>query len=305
MIVVAGVVAVRVARQFDSFPIPLVSSTTRQGEISLRLAGSGWTAARTLQRLGAETTFATYVGADELGQFAAQGLARDGLYGPTTLVCDTQPRSMILYDRQGRRCGASDLRSTPWLRYPPDIFRSAVDKGCTAAILTNIGFTRSLIPAALALAIPIATDLHLFDSIERNRDWLEAAHILARSHETLPESPENWIGRIWRTFGTEAVLVGCGDDGAVLGIRSAQRIWHIRGLAPRGVRFVGGAGDTLLAAFVRQYFTLGDPLTAARQAVLAAGWKVGGSPEEAPGISADDLAVLQHTTGLPAVTCLR
>lgn len=305
MIVVAGVVTVQVARGFDAFPIPFVSSTTRPGEISVRLAGTGWTVARTLQRLGDDVTFATYVGADQLGQLAVGGLLRHGLYGPTTLVCATQPRSMVLYDREGRRSGASDLRSTPDLRYPIAALESTLDEGCTAAVLTNIGFARPLISAAMDRNIPIATDVHLFDSIDYNRDWLHAAHILARSHETLRTTPESWIEEIWRAFGTEAVLVGCGRDGVVIGIRSMRRIWHVHAAPSRGVRFVGGAGDTLLAAFVHHYFTLGDPLAAARNAALAAGWKVGGGPEEEPGVPADRLAALREGHGLPAVRCLR
>lgn len=300
MIAVAGVVTVRIARQYDSFPIPFVSSTTH-GENSMRLAGSGYTAARTVQRLGSDVAFCTYVGADELGRLVVDGLAQTGLYGPATLVCESQPRAMVLYDRDGRRSGASDLRSTPELRYPADVFATAAG-GAEAAILSNIGFTRPLIPAALAHGIPIATDLHLCDSLEYNREWIEAAQIVARSHETLDERPERWIRRMWRVFGTEAVLVGCGADGAVLGIRSAERIWHVHGTAPRGVRFVGGAGDTLLGAFVRQYIASGEPLAAARDAVLAAGWKVGGGPDEEPGVSVDQLAALRENP--PSVTRL-
>src|SRR5207248_1246472 len=146
-----------------SFPIPFVAKNTNPGKISVRLAGTGWTAARTLQRLGRDVTFATYVGADTIGQFAAQGLLRHGLYGPATLVCADHPRAMVLYDNEGRRSGASDLRSTPHLRYPAALFRSIVDKNCAAAILTNIGFTRSLIPAVVDRGIPFATDLHMVD----------------------------------------------------------------------------------------------------------------------------------------------
>src|SRR5205823_10387697 len=142
-------------------------------------------------------TLATYVGADELGQFAAGGLLRRQLYGPTTLVCAAQPRAMVLYDRDGRRAGLTDLRTTPDLRYPVDIFTAAVDRGVhwDAAVLANIGFTRSLISAAADRDILIATDLHLVDATDSyyNRDWMRAAHILACSHEQLPTTPEKWV----------------------------------------------------------------------------------------------------------------
>jgi sugar/nucleoside kinase (ribokinase family) len=149
----------------------------------------------------------------------------------------------------------------------------------------------------VARGIPIATDLHLVDVVGNryNLDWLRAAHVVACSHEKLAGSPEDWIRVVWQTFGTEIVLVGCGADGAMLGVRADQRIWHVPASTPRGVRYASGAGDTLLGAFTHHYVALGDPVAAARSAVLCAGWKVGGTPDEEPGITHQRLAALvQH-----------
>lgn len=302
-IIVAGVVNVRVAHQVDAFPVPFLSSQRRRDGISVRLSGTGWTIACTAQRLGSDPIFATYVGADSLGQLAIQGLQERGLYGPTTLVCDAQPRALVLYDRDGRRANTSDLRSVPDLRYPVDVFASAMDSwpACHAAVLTNVGFTRSLIPAAVDRGIPIASDLHLVCDIEdiKNRDWMRVAHILACSHERLPVPPETWIRLLWQRFATEITLVGCGADGAVLGVRSARAIWRIPSLTPRGVTYTSGAGDTLLASFVHHYVTLGDPVAAAQHAVLTAGWKVGAHPDDEVGITSTDLRELRRLHGLP------
>jgi sugar/nucleoside kinase (ribokinase family) len=302
-VAVAGVINVRVARCCGSFPIPFVASSHDPGGISIRLSGTGWTVTRTLQQLGTEVTFATYVGADELGQVATLGLLRAGLYGPATLACDSQPRAMVLYDRDGGRAGTTDLRSTPDLEYPADTFRTAIDAGppVAMAVLSNIGFTRSLIPVVADRGIPIATDLHLVEWVDNryNRDWLRAAHVLACSHEQLRGSPTAWIRAVWQTFGTEIVLVGCGADGVLLGIRRGRRIWHIPAVAPRGIRYTSGAGDTLLASFVHHYVTGGNPVDAARNAVLCAGWKVGGIPDEEPGITRTRLESLRRTHGLP------
>jgi sugar/nucleoside kinase (ribokinase family) len=71
------------------------------------------------------------------------------------------------------------------------------------------------------------------------------------------------------------------------------------------VGFTGGAGDTLLAAFVHQYITRVDPVAAARFAVLAAGWKVGGPPDKEYGLSGSELAELAQTHGLPGAHRLR
>jgi sugar/nucleoside kinase (ribokinase family) len=252
--------------------------------------------------------FATYVGADELGRFVARGMARRGLYGRTTLVCAAQPRAMVLYDRDGRRAGATDLRCTPDLHYPVATFEAAVDGSpCAAAVLTNIGFTRPLLGVASERGIPIVTDLHLVAALDDayNADWMSVAHVLACSHERLPVAPAHWVRAVWRRFGTELVLVGCGRNGAVVGVRATGRIWHVPACAPRGVRYTSGAGDTLLASFVHHWITTGDPLDATRQGVLTAGWKVGASPDDEPGVPVAQLAALRHRFGLPAAVRLR
>lgn len=305
-IMVAGVVSVRVACRVEVFPIPFRPSERRAGGISIRLDSTGWTIARTVQRLGGDMTLATYVGADPLGQLTIQGLRDCGLYGPTTLVCDEQPRTMVLYDRCGRRSSTRDLRTAPDLRYPAGVFAAAVtagSSGCDLAVLTNVGFTRSLIDEAAMRRIPVATDVHLVDRVDdpKNQDWMRVAHVLACSHERLPAGPVDWTRELWRRFGTDIVLVGCGSRGAVLGLRSPGRIWHIAPAVPRGVTYTSGAGDVLLASFAHHYVDTGDPLDAARAAVLTAGWHVGGGPDDEPGTTTDQLRVVRESHGLPSV----
>ncbi len=305
-VAVAGVVTISVSRQVERFPVPLVSSARHNGGLSVAPGGSGWQVTRTLQELGDEVVFATYVGSDPLGALAIGSLRRHGPYGPTTLHCAAQPRSVVLYDRDGTRSGVSDLRSTPRLRYPATLFATASD-GCDFAVLTNIAFTRPLIPVAVERGLPFATDLHIVDSVasEHNQPWMAEAHVLACSHEGLPGSAQDWVSQVWQRFGTLVVLVGCGADGAVVGIRDTGAIWQVRPTAPRGVRCLSGAGDTLLGSFVHHYVASGDVVDAMRHAVLTAGWFIGASPERRSAVSAGQLATLRAEHGLPDITRLR
>jgi sugar/nucleoside kinase (ribokinase family) len=308
-VVVAGVVSVRVAVRVPTFPVPFISSRREPGGIGLRLASTAWTAARTLQRLGTTVSLATYVGADLVGQLACHGLREHGLYGPGTLVCPTQPSVVVLYDHDGCRSSTRDHGFTADSRYPGDVLAAILNNSdhCDLALLTSVGFTRSLIPVVAERGIPIATDLQLVTDIEGNpyRDRMRTAHILACSHERLSGTPESWIVQLWQQFGVEVALVGCGPDGAVLGVRSERRVWHIDAITPRGVRYTSGAGDTLLASFVHHYVAGRDPLSAVRLAVLAAGWKVGGEPAEEPGLTNADLTDVRSRYGLPAAHRLR
>ncbi|MET0236894.1 MAG: carbohydrate kinase family protein [Kibdelosporangium sp.] len=304
-VVVAGVVNIRSALAVDRFPVSFVSSRRQPEAISMRLSGSGFVVARTLQDLGVDVGFVTYVGTDALGLLVINGLQETGLYGPGVLRSGVQPRSVVLYDKTGARASTTDLRTAPSLRYPLDVFEALVVGGCDLAVLTNIGFTRPLIRSAVAMGIPIATDLHVVADIGKphNQDWMRAARILACSHEQLPVPAEEWARRLWRVYGTEISLIGCGDQGAVLGVRGS--VWRIRAVTPRGVRYTSGAGDTLLGSFVHHYLSSGDPVLATRWAVLSAGWRIGRSPDDLDGLSAGMLTRLVADHGLPQVSRLR
>ncbi|MFI9389189.1 carbohydrate kinase family protein [Kutzneria sp. NPDC052558] len=295
-VAVAGIVNLRVALPVDTFPVPYLSSRRLPGRISLRLSGVGWTAASTLRTLGSEVVFATYLGHDLAGLTAAAGLREQGLLGPATLYTEHLPRAVVLYDTTGRRAGSTDLRDTTTASYPPEVFSAALDQAgrCDLALLTNINFTRPLIPVAVDRGIPIATDLHLVTDVDsaHNQDWMRVAHILACSHERLPLPPTNWIRAIWRRYGTPLVLVGAGERGALLGVRETGTIWSVEATTPRGVHYTSGAGDTLLATFTHYYARTGDPVAAVRHACLAAGWKIGGQPDEPIAITPQVLASL-------------
>ncbi|WP_157440379.1 carbohydrate kinase family protein [Actinokineospora inagensis] len=306
-VAVAGVVNVGVSCLVPEFPVPLISSRRLPGGLHFRIAGSGHTVARVAARLGADVAFATYVGADVLGSVAVQCLREQGLYGPGAQVCAEQPRAVVLFDAAGTRSGTSDLRDTPRLSYPADVFGSLLGDDCDIAVLSNIGFTRSLIPVTADRGVPIITDAHIVDSVDspHNRDWMAAAHVVACSHEGLPLGPVNWVEDMWRVHRTPVVVVGCGADGAVIGVRDRRRIWQVPATTPRGVRYQSGAGDTLVGSFAYHYATSGDAVTALRNAVLSAGWAVGGAPEVDRAPSALVQEELVTSFGLPAARRLR
>lgn len=302
-IAVAGIVNVRLAVPVDQFPVPFTSSRRIPGQIALRLSGVGWTIANTLRALGSDVTFATYIGRDPAGQLAEAGLRHARLLGPTTQVCDAQPRAVVHYDDSGARSGTTDLRDTTTRLYPAEVFAHALDAAghVDLAMLSNINFTRSLIGIVAERAIPIITDLHVIDTARsrHNNDWMRAAHVLSCSHEQLPCSSVEWIRQLWSLYGTPIVIVGQGAEGALIGLRQQHAVWHVPAVTPRPVRYTSGAGDTLLATFAHHYAVSGDPVEALRHGVLGAGWKVGAEPEDDIDETGTRLPHLIRSHGLP------
>lgn len=307
-VLVTGVVSVRFTQRVAAFPVPLVSNRVLNGGLTVRLAGGGWTAATTARALGADVRLATYVGADPLGLMAEHELRTRGWYDRGIQVCGSQPRALVLYDKAGTRCGTSDLGAAWNLRYPAGLLGSLLDEqGTDVVLMASVGFTRPLIDVTLERRIPIATDLQCVKGADypRKQDWLRAATIVSCSHENLRDGPLGWIEALWRRFATPVVLVGCGADGALVATHADRRIWHVDASAPRGVRFVDGAGDAMFAAFTHQYFEYGEHVTALRYAALAAGWLVGGGPDEEFDLTADQLVELATRHGLPDVRRVR
>ncbi|GLW92425.1 carbohydrate kinase family protein [Actinokineospora globicatena] len=305
-IAVAGVVTASTACSVPAFPVPLISGRRLAGGVHFRFSGSGYTAAKTASMLGSRVSLATYVGSDLLGTIATQDLRERGLYGPGVQVCAEQPRSVTLFDSAGTRSGTSDLRDTPRLSYPVPVFDDLLD-GCSLAVLSNIGFTRPLIPVVAARGIPFVTDLHKVDTVDspHNRDWMAAAHVVFSSHEGLPHGPLDWVADMWRTHRTPVVVVGCGADGAVVGVRGDRRVWQVSPVTPRGVRYQSGAGDTLLGSFAHHFAASGDPVASLRGAVISAGWAVGGEPGTDRSPTAAVQEELVAAVGLPAIRRLR
>ncbi|MGB3438297.1 MAG: carbohydrate kinase family protein [Actinophytocola sp.] len=307
-VVVAGVVSVRLSKQVEGFPVPLVSSDVISGGVGLRVAGAGWAAATALRALGADVRLVTYVGVDLPGRMVEHGLRARGWFDNGIQLCAEQPRSLVLYDAAGTRCATSDLRATWDLRYPVDVYESVLDdQNPEVVLLGSVGFTRPLIDVTVARQVPIATDMQCVIDADypRKQDWLRAATIISCSHERLAGGPMAWIEALWHRFATPVTIVGCGADGALVALCHDRAVWHVAAAPTRGVRYVGGAGDTLLAAFLYHYLDHGEPVPALRSAALAAGWMIGGGADYEFDLSARQLADLGVRHGEPEVHRVR
>lgn len=276
-ILVCGHTNIETTVAVEQFPIEYTPMRYPFFGIQTAVAGVGYNTAKALTTLGSKVHFLTMVGSDVAGEQVRQQAQADGL--GTNHIVAAMPQtaqSVILYDKQGRRQGNTDLKDVQQRPYPPDIFQQAL-KESDLAILCNINYTRPFLAQAQRAGIPIATDVHTIAALDDdyNRDYMAAATILFMSDEQLPLSPEQWAKKLQNKFGTEIVVIGLGAKGALLAVKADNFCERLPAVQIRPIVNTIGAGDALFSAFNHFYRASRDPYTALEKAILFAAYKIG------------------------------
>jgi sugar/nucleoside kinase (ribokinase family) len=275
VVVVAGVVNVETSLPVEALPVSYVPVRYVRGQLRSRASGVGFNVAAALACLGAEVRLASYLGGDALGGLAREELAARRLDGPGVLATSATAQSVVATAPDGRRMVFTDVKDLPDETYPAEVFDGLLD-GADLAVISTIGFARSLLPAAQARGVPIAVDVQAVDRADDPylQDWLNRADVLFCSDERLPAPAEEWAEALLERHDAGVVVVGCGAAGCLLCVRGeAPR--RVPAVAPRGVTSTVGAGDALFAGFLDGRARGLDPQMAIERAVLFAGWKVG------------------------------
>jgi acarbose 7IV-phosphotransferase len=274
-IVVAGVASMVVQVAVDEFPIQYTSVHAPEW-VEIGAGGAGVNIATTLRALGNEVRLCTVVGADTVGDLLRRQLSALDLYSPHVMTGPGSSQTTVLVARDGRRIVYPYLQRVDTVEYPDEVFVDAL-RGADLAILTNTDFVRRLVPIAARHGVPIAVDLNVISSLREARwqPWLEVAHIVFCSHEQLACSPVDWIRQLMWTYPqVTTAVVGCGEKGAVMGLRDG-RLVRVAALLPLTVVNTSAAGDSLFAAFLHSYLRRLDPAAALTRACVFAGWRIG------------------------------
>ncbi len=274
---VAGLINLETTLRVEGFPLPYYPVTYPFFGVNSTVSGVGYNLAKALTVLGNPVDFLSLIGQDPAALVVNSALAHDGIPSGRVLpALKETPQSVILYDPQGRRQIHVDLKDIQESAYPPEIFSEALAHS-DACLLCNINFSRPFLAEAHRAGKPIASDVHAISDLDDpyNADYMAAAQVLFMSDERLPCSPEDWARRIFRRYGAEIIVIGLGQEGALLCVRRDNFIERIPAAHTRPVVNTIGAGDALFSAFVHTYFQSGDPYEALRRAVVFASWKIG------------------------------
>ncbi|HJW71344.1 MAG TPA: carbohydrate kinase family protein [Geothrix sp.] len=225
---------------------------------------AGVYAARSYAALGFRTAFIGHVGDDWPGRMVREAFAQDGI---DTELLGHDPagtaRSVNLIYADGRRKNFYDGKGH---------FDLSVDLAACRALLAPAkllhvhlaNWTRTLLPLARELQVPIACDLQDIVALDDpyRADYLRQADILFASAVNHPD-PAPLIRALFAAGPARLVVCGMGAEGCALGTREAGRV-HIRRFPaldlPEPVVDTNGAGDSLAAGFLSSHVLKGLPL---------------------------------------------
>lgn len=290
-VLVAGLINLEVTLRVERFPVEYDSVRYPFFGVNSAISGVGYNVAKALHVLGCQTTLLSLIGNDDAGALARRALAQAGL-GDAGVLSElaATPHSVILFDTQGRRSIYVDLKDVQERAFPPEVYDAALQT-CDLAALGNINFTRPFLRPAWKSGKLIATDVHAVADIEDeyNRDYMMYAHILFMSHERLPCALETWTRRVADRYGNEIIVIGLGEQGALLWVKRDGFMERIPAVFTRPVVNTIGAGDALFAGFSYAYGLSHDPYESIRKAVVFASYKIGAISAADGFLSADEL----------------
>ncbi len=276
-IFISGLVNVETTLKVDGFPIDYQPVRYPFYDINSTVAGVGYNISKALSFLGNGVRFASLIGKDAAGALVLNALNADGIAREGVLVHgEHTAQSVILYGPDGKRAIFTDLKDIQESTYPLDTALQTL-KTCDLAALCNINFSRALLQPTRDMGIPIATDVHAIRDLDDvyNRDFLAAANILFCSHENLHIPPAEWARASMARFGNEVIVIGMGEQGALLCVRDDGFVGRLPALHTREIVSTIGAGDALFSAFVHTYARTRNPYESLQRAIVFASWKIG------------------------------
>ena len=275
-VLVSGLINIETTLKVDSFPLEYEPVRYPFFGINSTVSGVGYNIAKALTVLGDEVSFASLIGSDLAAGQVRSSLSVDGIDG--ALVLNAMPataQSVIIYNQEGKRQIHTDLKDIQDRVYPPDLFDEALARS-SLAILCNVNYNRPFLARARQAGVPVATDVHTISSIddEYNSDYMAAADILFLSDEHLPDSPETFARRLQDRYGTAIIVIGLGQEGALLAVRDDNFLERLPAVKTRPVVNTIGAGDALFSSFNYFYRKSADPYAAIGKAIVFASYKI-------------------------------
>ena len=298
-ILVSGLINIETTLRVEAFPLDYAPVRYPFFGVSSSVSGTGYNIARALTVLGNEVAFLSIIGDDLAGEQIRRLLAHDGI--DDKLVLNAMPataQSVIIYDEQGKRQIHTDLKDIQERTFPSQAFAQTLAQS-TLAVLCNTNYNRPFLEQARKVGVPVATDVHAIGDTgdAYNADFMAAADILFMSDERLPVPAEAFARRLQERYGAAIIVIGLGQEGALLAVRGDNFLERVPAVQTRPVINSIGAGDALFSSFVHSFTQTGDPYSAISKAVVFASFKIGAKGAAEGFLNAGELDNLCRSLG--------
>lgn len=274
-ILVSGLINTETTIKIKQFPIEYFPIDYPFFGVNTRVSGVAYNLAKALKTLGDDVRFVSMMGDDFSAKYISEELANIDI--STEHVKNNlkaTPSSAVLYDDTGKRQIYCDLK---------DVQEATLDCGkelyedCDIVIACNANFNRDLLRKAKADNKIIVTDVHVLGDIndEYNRDFMQYANILFLSDENIKGDYREFIMTLENTYGNDIIILGRGDKGALMYVKSEARFYELLAVAVGNVVNTVGAGDALCSSFVHYYAKGLKADEALMRAQIFASYKIG------------------------------
>lgn len=274
---VAGIINVETTVKVPSIPVEYMPALDNYFEIDSGVSGNGFNVAKALAVLGDDVTIVSMIGEDYRADVINSWLESEGFHGDYILTSlKATPKSVVLYDNDGKRQIFYDLKDSIHALYDMDMYLKAVQP-VDLVMLGNTNFCKPFLKITKDVGKKIATSVHAVSDIYdiHNSDFMKYADILFLSDDNLSESPYDFVKRIAAEYDNEIIILGRGGKGAMLYVKDDQFIGKFPAVKTREIINTVGAGDALLSAFLHFYLKTGNPYVSIKSAILFSSYKIG------------------------------
>ncbi|MCR5107358.1 MAG: carbohydrate kinase family protein [Lachnospiraceae bacterium] len=275
--IVAGVIQIETIIKVDHIPIEYHPITSRSDSIFTSAGGDAYNEALALSWLGNDVKLLSMVGRNQdysiLNPPGRSVTLKTDYILP---VLEHTPTQVLLYDRDRKEQIFEDLKDIRDSRYSMAMI-TPMTASSDMVVLSNANFCKSFIKPAVEYGKKIAVNIHTYDNDKEiyNKDFLENASILYFSDDTIDGDPFDFVRSIADKYNTDIIILGQGAHGLIIYDRNKNINVHYDSVMTNEVVNTAGAGNALFACFLHRYLETGDSITAIKDAMLFASYKIG------------------------------
>ena len=274
-ILVSGLINTETTIKIKQFPIEYFPIDYPFFGVNTRVSGVAYNLAKALKTLGDDVRFVSMMGDDFSAKYIREELANiDVSTEYVKSILKATPSSAVLYDDTGKRqiyCDLKDVQEQT-LECGKELYED-----CDIVIACNTNFNRDLLRKAKADKKIIVTDVHVLGDVQDdyNRDFMQYANILFLSDENIKGDEKTFIMSLENTYGNDIIILGRGDKGALMYVKSEARFYELPAVTVGNVVNTVGAGDALCSSFVHYYAKGFKADEALMRAQIFASYKIG------------------------------